>query len=189
MILGFLFCLNLRFPLVSLFYEFDCFLLWYRGCFDWISSRSNCVRCFCVLFVCRFSGPYNNGDRNFFCSSAFAASVRRKHFGHAAWPRRYGRVACFVSGEVTALCSFNFVSDRVWHIDSVFEYSIFFHFLWAFEFFFLGKVRNRKWFEIRIIPFELFLRYESRHLARTMLRFKFYGAYFSTLFFFFFFFF
>ncbi|KAG7015912.1 hypothetical protein SDJN02_21016, partial [Cucurbita argyrosperma subsp. argyrosperma] len=88
------------FPLFSLSFSFSFFL-----------KTSRLAQLFLLHF--RFSGPYNNGDRNFFYSSAFAASVRRKHFGHAAWPRRYGRVACFVSGEVTALCSFNFVSDRV----------------------------------------------------------------------------
>ncbi|KAG7033397.1 hypothetical protein SDJN02_07453, partial [Cucurbita argyrosperma subsp. argyrosperma] len=57
--------------------------------------------------------PYNNGDRNFLLSSALAANVRRRHFSLAALPYDHGRVACLISCEATALCSFNFVDNRV----------------------------------------------------------------------------
>ncbi|KAG6602710.1 hypothetical protein SDJN03_07943, partial [Cucurbita argyrosperma subsp. sororia] len=64
--------------------------------------------------------PYNNGDRNFLLSSALAANVRRRHFSLAALPYDHGRVACLISCEATALCSFNFVDNRVCFFDSQF---------------------------------------------------------------------
>ena len=112
----------------------------------------------CRLFSCSLClqvlWPYNNGDRNFFLSSALAANVRRRHFSLAAclilwpWPscllnlmwsyRSLFFQLRWQSCLVQWFCFHKFSSNSV--------VMIFFFFFFFFFFFCFQNVRNLKWF-------------------------------------------